>query len=243
VRKGWFAGASRAITIALALAAGGVDIAPGQERSGATRDAPRWNDRIADVELWRIPKMPERGRVIREDDAGGRPLRCAAGVRLDDPGDPQVTDVEFGIEMAPEFLSDDEPELRDPRERAKMYVRVRLADARTGAPVAVARPIWHLNSPPSDGAWTFSPMDGQGFVRAEAGLADADGLTLGQAGGRVASQTALVSMELPAGGTIRIVDIVGAGFSIAEYWALARCVCDIDEPDIRYLGCRTVGWR
>jgi hypothetical protein len=231
-------GPVRAAAIALALLSGRADMASGQE--GA---APRWGDRIAGVELWRIPSLPAAGRVIRENDVGGRPLRCAAAVRFDDRNDPQVTAIEFGIEIAPESPTDDEPGIREPRERAKMYVRVRLVDPRTGAPVAVARPIWHLERPISDAEWGFLPIDGEGFVRAEAPFAGASDRTLADAGADVAGQTALISMELPSGRAVRIVDIRGAGLGIDEYWELSRCVCDIDDDEIRYLGCRNVGWR
>lgn len=239
-RRRW---AVRAAAIALTFSVGWADAASGQERGGATRGVPRWDDRIAGVEIWRIPTLPATGRVIRENDVGGRPLRCAVAARLDDRSDPRLTEIEFGIEIAPEAPTDDEPAVPEPRERATMYVRIRLVDPRTGAPIAVARPIWHLERPISDAAWDFLPMDGEGFVRAEARLAGAGDRTLGDAGADVASKTALISMELPSGQAVRIVHIRGAGVRIDEYWALARCVCDIDDNDIRYIGCRTAGGR
>jgi hypothetical protein len=233
----------RAAAFALALLAVGADTLSGQERGGTILDAPRWNDRIAGVEIWRIPTLPATGRAIRENDIQGRPLRCAAAARIDDPNDPRLTEIEFGIEIEPESLSDDEPEMREPRERAKIYLRVRLADRRTGAPIEAARPIWHLHRPLPDAAWTFLPMDGEGFVRAEARLAGANDRMIGDAGADVASQTALVSLELPSDRPVRIVATRGAGFTMEKHWELSHCVCDIDDSYLRYIGCRNVGWR
>jgi hypothetical protein len=233
---------ARAAAFALLLSVASAQAAA-QQQGGTSQSAPRWDDRIAGVEIWRIPNLPRVGRVIREDDASGRPIRCAAAARVEDPGDPRLTDLEFGFVIEPESQADDEPDNRELRDRVRMYLKVRFEDSRTGAPIPVARPIWHLRRPVSGAAWIFSLMDGEGFVRAEAPLAGASDDTLGDVGGDISSQTALVTVESPSGPPVRIVDSRAGGFTIDQYWALSRCVCQSGEPELRYLGCRVVNWR
>jgi hypothetical protein len=239
-RKDWRVRvAALALLFSIGWGSGGAAL----QQGGAISSTPRWDDRIAGVEIWRIPTLPATGRMIRENDIQGRPLRCAAAARIDDPNDPRLTAIEFGIEIEPESPSDDEPDTREPRDRAKIYLRVRLADRRTGAPIEAARPIWHLHRPLPGAEWTFLPMDGEGFERAEARLAGASDRTNGDAGADVAGQTALVSLELPSDRPVRIVATRGAGFTMEKHWELSRCVCDIDDSYLRYIGCRNVGWR
>lgn len=239
-RRPWSIGAT---AIALMLAIGGAEPTSGQERVDTALEAPRWGDRIAGVEIWRIPVLSATGRVIRENDALGQPKRCAVASRFEDRDDPRLAEIEYGFEFAPEASSDDGPDNRELRERAIMYLRVRFIDPRTQAPLRVARPIWHLRRPVADAAWAFLPMDGEGFLRAEAPLAGASDDTLGDVGADVASQTALITVELPSSRSVRIVNFIRGGLDIDQHWALSRCVCQTGEPELRYIGCRNVGWR
>lgn len=234
---------TRAAALALLLSIGWGNGGAAQQQDGTTPGAHRWDDRVAGVEIWRIPILPATGRVIREDDASGRPKRCAAASRFEDSSEPRLTDIEFGFVIEPESPTDGKPDKRELRDRVKMYLRVRFVDSRTAAPVPVARPIWHLLRPVPDAAWTFLSMDGEGFARAEASLAGASDDTLADVGGDVSSQTALVTVELPSGPPIRVVRVIRVGFNTDQYWALSRCVCQTGEPELRYLGCRVVNWQ